>query len=155
MNIKKNQGDRVVLIKILKLMLPALIPSWRFFDEIAPSPRVEFAVLQTPQADPSQWNEFRPRPDHLSGASMLKRLFWNPLWNESLFLVSCSERLIESGNPYYIQEIFKRIKNDLSKNPAGPYVKFRLVFVHREGDELQKNILFVSPSMGLVDGEAA
>lgn len=134
-------------------MLPALIPSWRFFDEIAPSPRIEFAVLKVPQGDPSQWNEFRPRPVYLSGASILQRLFWNPHWNETLFLVSCSERLMESGDPHYIHEIFNRIKSDLPKDTAESYIQFRLVFVHREGDELQKNIMFVSPSMNLVDGE--
>lgn len=85
---------------------------------------------------------------------MLRRLFWNPHWNETLFLVSCSERLIESGDPHYIDEIFKRIKIDLPKNTAERYVKFRLLFVHREGDELKKQTMFVSPAMSLIDGEA-
>jgi hypothetical protein len=142
----------LILIEIFKLMLPALVPSWRFFDEIAPSPCVEFAVLETPQGDSSTWKVFRPRPARLSATSMFQRLFWNPHWNETLFLVSCSERLMESGDPFYVREIFKRIKDDLAKDIAAPYVQFRLVFVHREGDELQKNILFVSPPMSLVDG---
>ncbi|MFT3931935.1 MAG: hypothetical protein QM709_16735 [Spongiibacteraceae bacterium] len=143
----------MIFIQILKLMLPALIPSWRFFDEIAPSPRIEFSLLKTQQGDSSQWSEFRPRPQHLSGASMLKRLFWNPHWNETLFLVSCSERLLESGVPYYIHEIFKRITSDLPQDTAEPYVKFRLVFVHREGNALQKQVMFVSPLMRLANSE--
>lgn len=28
-----------------KLLLPALIPSWNFFDVIAPAPRVEYAQI--------------------------------------------------------------------------------------------------------------
>jgi hypothetical protein len=135
-------------------MLPALIPSWRFFDEVGPSPRVEFAVIETPRDEAPQWSEFRPRPAQLSGFSLLLRLFWNPHWNETLFLVSCSERLVESGDPYYLHEISRRIKNDLSGSAAGAYVKFRLVFVHREGDGLRKHILFESASIDLCGGEA-
>ena len=30
---------------MFRYVLPALIPSWRFFDYIAPSPRIEFAVV--------------------------------------------------------------------------------------------------------------
>ena len=45
----------------LKLLLPALIPSWRFFDTIAPSPRIEYALLHDPHAA-AAWREFRPRP---------------------------------------------------------------------------------------------
>ena len=145
----------MILFKILRLVLPVLIPSWRFFDEIAPSPRIEFAVLETPQSDPSEWSEFRPRPRHLSGTSLLLRLFWNPHWNETLFLVSCSERLIESGDPHCSREIFKRIKGDLWKDAAQRHVKFRLVLVHREGDVLQSDIVFVSPPMRLADGETS
>ncbi len=35
-------GDRACM---LQLLLPALIPSWRFFDRIGPAPRVEYALL--------------------------------------------------------------------------------------------------------------
>lgn len=143
----------MILIEILRLLLPALIPSWRFFDEVAPSPRIEFAVLETPQDDFPQWNEFRPRPGQLSAATVLRRLFWNPHWNETLFLVSCSERLIESGDPHWIRQIFKRIKSDLPPDAGQRYVQFRLVFVHREDDALQQQTLFVSPPLRAIDGE--
>ena len=33
------------MLQTVKLLLPALIPSWRFFSTIAPSPRIEFALL--------------------------------------------------------------------------------------------------------------
>ena len=33
--------------QIIRLLLPALIPSWRFFDVVAPSPRIEFVLLET------------------------------------------------------------------------------------------------------------
>jgi len=42
-----------------------------------------------------QRHEFRPRPEKLTSLQMLKRILWNPQWNESLFMVSCAERIIE------------------------------------------------------------
>ena len=47
-------GDKIML-QTLKLLLPALIPSWRFFDTIAPSPRIEFTLLKTAQDAPGDW----------------------------------------------------------------------------------------------------
>ena len=35
------------MLRTLKLLLPVLIPSWRFFDFIAPSPRIQFSLLKT------------------------------------------------------------------------------------------------------------
>jgi hypothetical protein len=48
------------MLQTLKLLLPALIPSWRFFDTIAPSPRIEFTLLKTAQDASGAWREFRP-----------------------------------------------------------------------------------------------
>ncbi len=140
----------------LKLLLPALIPSWRFFDTIAPSPRIEFTLLETPQSLSGHWQELRPRPARLSMPSMLKRIFWNPRWNESLFLVSCAERLMENPTEHSAQEILKGIKAELLRNAvdavATPYLQFRLVFVSREEAGLQKNITFISPVYSYREG---
>jgi len=137
------------MLQTLKLLLPALIPSWRFFDTIAPSPRIEFTLLKTAQDASDRWQEFRPRPARLSISSMLTRMVWNPRWNESLFLVSCAERLMESPTEHSGQEILKRLKAELERNSidvmATPYLQFRLVFVSREGSQLQKHITFISP----------
>lgn len=136
------------MLQTLKLLLPALIPSWRFFDVIEPSPRIEFTLLKTPQDTPTHWQEFRPRPAHLPISSMLKRMFWNPLWNESLFLVSCAERLMINPTEHSNQEILKRIKTEIEKSAtdttATPHLQFRLVFVRRHGTELEKDITFIS-----------
>lgn len=120
----------------LKLLLPALIPSWNFFDVIAPSPRIEYALLASPADAAGQWREFRPRPARLSLAAMLGRLFWNPRWNETLFLVSCAERLVEQPTAHSEDEIFRRIAADLAADPGGaaPWLCFRLVFLARAGD---------------------
>jgi hypothetical protein len=136
------------MLKTVKLLLPALIPSWRFFDTIAPSPRIEFTLLKAAHDVPENWQEFRPRPAHLSLGSMLKRLFWNPRWNETLFLVSCAERLMENGAEHHAREIAKRVQTELEQKAVFgrevPYLKFRLVFVHRQGMRLQQHITFTS-----------
>jgi len=117
------------------LLLPALIPSWNFFDVIAPSPRVEYALADSRDAALDVWTEFRPRPLRMPPAAMLGRLFWNPRWNESLFLVSCAERLVEEPTAHGEDEIFRRIAADLAAEPEAPaWLSFRLLFLDQAGE---------------------
>ena len=124
----------------LKLLLPALIPSWNFFDVIAPAPRVEYALLASPGDATGAWREFRPRPQSVSPVTMLARLVWNPRWNQTLFVMSCAERLAEDRTPEHSEaELFKRIAADLALEPqdaARPWLCFRLVFVSRDAEEI-------------------
>lgn len=134
------------MLQTVTLLLPALIPSWRFFDRIAPSPRIEFALLETEQETPGNWQEFRPRPVRLGALDFLRRMVFNPRWNESLFLVSCAERLMQHPTEHSSQEIHKRIEADLKRDKiAAAYLQFRLVFVSRDGTQLQKHITYLSP----------
>ncbi|WP_368184420.1 hypothetical protein [Aestuariibius sp. HNIBRBA575] len=137
------------LLRIVMLLLPALIPSWRFFKTVAPSPRVEFRILPADQSSSNaQWCEFRPRPATLSIWQMLRRMVWNPVWNEQLFLVSCAERLIANPTQHSIDEINSRIWADIAssppRTPAGSRLQFRLVFVCREGAEIVKYVDYES-----------
>ncbi len=141
-------------INSIKLLLPALIPSWNFFDVIAPSPRIQFSLLKSENIPIQKWQEFRPRPMHLSFIQMLKRMLWNPKWNESLFLVSCAERIVGDSSQQLIQhsenEILKRIENDLIsvESPLNisdvTHLQFRLIFLQRQGTELQEEVTFLS-----------
>jgi hypothetical protein len=116
------------------LLLPALIPSWNFFDVIAASPRVEYALADSRDAALDAWTEFRPRPQSLSPAAMLGRLLWNPRWNESLYLVSCAERLVEEPTAHGEDEVFRRIAADLAgRADVAPWLSFRLLFVDPTG----------------------
>lgn len=137
----------------LQLLLPALIPSWNFFDVIAPSPRVEFAVTSSAEAAPEAWREFRPRPHRLTPGAMAARMLWNPRWNESLFLVSCAERLIDNPTAHSEDEIFKRIAADLARGPetAEGWLAFRLVFVAREGEAILREVLFQASPRALAE----
>ncbi|MCG8491728.1 MAG: hypothetical protein MI743_08960 [Sneathiellales bacterium] len=132
------------------LLLPAVVPSWRFFDEIAPSPRVEYLLLGHEQ---EEWLEFRPRPEKISIFKMLRRMVWNPTWNESLFLVSCAERLMAEPTDHSANEIFDRISRDLFVANKGmapaPFLKFRLVFLYRVNGIIERHVTYQSEARAL------
>jgi len=104
------------MLKTLRLLAPALIPSWRFFDTITASPRIEVLALGAPDAPlhdpldaaPRDWRECRPRPRHLPPAVLARRLLWNPGWNDTLYMTSCAERLLEHETPHSVAEIAAR-----------------------------------------------
>ncbi|WGW04445.1 hypothetical protein [Tropicibacter oceani] len=123
--------------RTLSLLLPALIPSWRFFKTVAPSPRVEYRL------DGGDWTECRHRPDSVSLGRMLRRMLWNPRWNEQLFLVSLSERLVAEPTQHSLDELNKRIAR-LSGAQPGARLQFRLVFVCREGAQIVKFVEYES-----------
>ncbi len=134
--------------RLLNLLLPALVPSWRFFKTVEASPRVQWTL--DPVGVSEQWQEFRPRPERVSVQQLIVRLFWNPIWNESLFLVSCVERIQQEPNGHSIREIRQRIWADLNRSSEPSSVpaalRFRLVFIQREGSTLVEQVLFQSGS---------
>ena len=114
------------MLHFLSLILPGLIPS----------------------RPPPEWHEFRPRPPRLSIAATLRRLLWNPDWNEALYLVSLAERLMSDPTDHSIREISQRIISDLKKarapTPPGRHLQFRLVFVCREGVDIAQKVTYLS-----------
>ena len=142
------------LLQTLNLLLPAVVPSWRFFDIIAPSPRIEFTLLQNAQQPATDWQEFRPRPSTLPFRIMLKRMFWNPSWNEALFVVSCAERLISTSSEHSLNEIRDRIKAELNRSEKKfSFFQFRLILVSRENGQIKREVVFVSPAYGCAGNE--
>ena len=77
-------------------------------------------------------------------------MVWNPSWNESLFLTSCSERLLEKPTLHSEDEILKRITGDLLKYPAYAHLsattqlQFRLQLIQRNGQTIEHDIVFYS-----------
>lgn len=148
------------MVSIIKLLLPALLPSWRFFDAIGPSPRIQYALLPSPDADPETWLNFRPKPQRVTLAQALIRLFWNPVWNESLYLLTCAERCIEDPeDDAWELEILSRVARDIcppSPAPQGSFLTFRLELVDMEGAQMRRETAFRSralPCVDLLDGE--
>ena len=136
------------MIAAFRLLLPALLPSWRFFDLIAPSPRIEFALSRYHDEPVRDWIEFRPRPDRISPKKLVVSLFWNPLWNETLYLTTCSERLLEAPDLFRETQIVNRIRDDLilagRLEASHQFVRFRLVLVQRFEDSLERSVAFTS-----------
>lgn len=142
------------ILPTLRLLLPAILPSWRFFEEVAPSPRIEVALIRGPAgaADPAdlRWREFRPRPARIGAGAMLRRLLWNPEWNETLFLVSTAERFIAEGEEHRRQELTDRLRFHLNNSAAAAGAgalafRFRLSIVAREGAAIERAVVYVSP----------
>ena len=73
------------MARLIALLLPALIPSWRFFQTIEPSPRIEY------RTDGGAWRLANPVPRRVGPWRMLTRLFWNPARNDALYMTSCAE----------------------------------------------------------------
>ena len=142
--------------KTIFLILPVLVPSWRFFKTIEPSPRVQWTLIPDCGDAVADWHEFRARPENVSPSQMLFRLFWNPAWNETLFLVSCAERIQEHPTDHSINEIRRRILHEFVRteiDTSGKRMQFRLVFVHRDGTKISKEIVFLSETFAVTSGE--
>jgi len=135
------------MFHLFKLLLPAILPSWNFFDVIAPSPRIQFSLLDSKNKIVADWSEFRPRIKNLSLKQMFLRIFWNPVWNESLFMLSCAERIMENPTEHSELEILDRIKRDLLNNPtinSDLQLQFRLEVIERQNNKLIQTICFHS-----------
>jgi len=142
------------MLKSLRLLAPVLIPSWRFVDTITASPRIEVARLGAADQPVENWREFRPRPARLTLPAILLRLVWNPRWNETLFLTSCAERLLQESTGHSVREISRRIAAELrSEGGESCAFKFRLVLVSREGAALERQVAYVSPRQAVSDDD--
>ncbi|OIQ35509.1 MAG: hypothetical protein BM559_02820 [Roseobacter sp. MedPE-SWchi] len=135
------------VLRLLSLFLPTVIPSWRFFKTVAPSPRIEYRLIA--QGSAGAWREDRPRPAHLGLGRILRRMLWNPDWNEQLYLVSCSERLIEAPSQHSVDEINLRVAQALPVGAAAQALQFRLVFLSREGGKIVKLVEYESKPVPL------
>lgn len=133
----------VSMLRTLSLVAPALFPSWRFFQAVEPSPRIEAAFLADP-GDAPEWRPVRPPPRRATLAATLASLFWNPRRNETLYLVSCAERIIEDGRAHAEREILARIRAD-APEADGLWLRFRLRTVRREGAALVQETAHLSP----------
>lgn len=138
------------------------MPSWRFFDAVTASPRIDYTLLAASDGVAEHWQEFRPRPAILTPAAMLRRMLWNPQWNESLFLVSLAERLMSAATPETVahseRELLLRIARDLDRRGGcdrDARLQIRLRLVGRPGpmEAVASEIVYLSdacPLAGLI-----
>ncbi len=141
----------------LRLLLPAIVPSWRFFDAVTASPRIDYVLLPSPDVEGEDWREFRPRAAVLTPGRMMRRLVWNPEWNENLYLVSLAERLMSrttaATEVHSERELLLRVARHLDRHglgqgvgQGGAWLRIRLRFVSRtaEDDRVAARIVYVS-----------
>lgn len=135
---------------MLRLLLPALLPSWRFFASVGPAPRIEFALLDDPKATP-QWQPLIDPVIRVSWLQSFLRLFWNPKRNEELYLVTCCERLLAERpdrSSFWQREILARVIQGQAIQKAlaltSAHLVFRIVLLERRGDKVMVEVAFVS-----------
>ncbi len=78
---------------------------------------------------------------------MLARLFFNPAWNEALFLVTCAERFREDGAPAALPHIQERALLAARRVEPGAPLQLRIRFVLGQGparieEEIYRAALF-------------
>jgi hypothetical protein len=143
---------------MLHYLLPALLPSWRFFDSIGPSPRLEFCLLQHAADTPLQWLRFRPVVQRMTVPAQLRSLLWNPRGNEALYLLSSSEKLLQRQSIAAQMEIAQRMtaafsSGEIATAPQHRFFVFRLLEIERGDDGLLAQVSFESPVF-LLPGKA-
>ncbi|MET0357487.1 MAG: hypothetical protein ABW044_11970 [Cellvibrio sp.] len=138
---------------MLKLFLPVIFPSWRFFSSIGPSPRIHIAFTLNGDDEPVDWREFRSRPQNISIREGVFRLFHNPHWNETLYINTCAERLFEGHSEMREREIMRRIlvaiqSGEIAPEAGSNYVRYRISAIIREGEVVTQPVTFISVAVG-------
>ena len=135
--------------RTIELLLPALIPSWRFFKSVEASPRIEYRLLQG--STHSEWASSFERPVSLTPLQFALRLLWNADWNDHLFMVSCAERLTDHPTQHSIDELNTRISRRIKDADLSGLLQFRLLFLSRDGHQLLIVIAYESQPVALAD----
>ena len=115
-----------------------MIPSWRFFRVIEPSPRIEIAE-PSGSIESEVWHPWRPRPARVGALQMLGRLFWNPWWNQCLYLTSLAERVVRDDCAFAREEIRARICADL---PGVADPRYRIVLLDRDDSRVVMQVAY-------------
>lgn len=136
-----------MLRRTIDLLLPVLFPSWRFFKQVGPSPRVEYRVLS--DARESEWRESHPIPEHIGFGRMARRMVWNPSRNTQLYMVSLSERLVSGLVEHSESELNQLIAEKIAED-AGD-LQFRLMFMTPEGDQIVGTVVYESQPVALTE----
>ncbi|MEP4196447.1 MAG: hypothetical protein ABJL99_12520 [Aliishimia sp.] len=134
------------MFSLIHLILPTLFPSWRFFEDVGPSPRIDFRLLREGTA--TQWRDAIPRPERVSPFEAICRLFWNRHRNESLYLTSCSERLIVEPTDHTLAQINTRLMR--RHGQVGAQIQFRLRLITRDEDRIDTTIAYESEPVHVV-----
>jgi len=134
-----------MITRTFALLLPALFPSWRFFKQVGPSPRVEYRILNEGQG--SEWRESHLIQEHVGLWRMARRMVWNPTRNTQLYMVALAERLV-SGLVEHSEAELNRLIAEKIGEVAGE-LQFRLMFMTPEGDQIVGTVAYESQPVAL------
>ena len=123
-----------------RLLLPVIFPSWRFFKDVGPSPRVQYRLLEKGAAQ--DWRDAWPRPDRVRPGEMARRLFWNAEWNAYLFSVTCAERLIEGHKEYFEDMLTRLVAARVAARP-GSGLQIRVVMLERKFGGIERTTAYM------------
>jgi len=145
---------------LLKLLLPILFPSWRFFSSIGPSPRIEVGFVADKNFESQEWLPFRPLPKRINFTLALQQLFHNPLRNERLYINTCAEHLFESCSEFREREIGQRLvaaalRKEIVVDGEFHYLVFRIRALESIAGQVCDEVVFVSRPFALVDSGGA
>lgn len=139
---------------MIKLLLPVLFPSWRFFSGIGPSPRFDIGFVKEGETDPLHWIDLSQLPKQLGIWHGVGRLFHNPVWNDWLYINTCAEHLFEFNSDFREREIADRLLSLFQANAnkipdEASYFCFRIRAI--ESDDLypREKIAFFSKLFSL------
>ena len=168
-------------VAAVRLLGPVLIPSWRFFDGVGASPRLEYAIAEHAADEPAQWHTLPLNVANVSITQLLWRLVYNAARNDQLFLVSCCERVLEASSGEATQsqaaradssvcagaqrEILLRVllharhagllplRADLLalRSTTGYWLRFRILEVRRVETALHTELAFTSEAVGVAE----
>jgi hypothetical protein len=134
---------------MLSLIFPIFFPSWRFFSEVDPSPRFLLAFLSKENDTPDTWQEFFLLPVKVTWLQSFVNLFWNPSWNQRLYLNSCAERLLNEYSLERENEIVARLLLAISNSSEtlmsdAHYIIVRIDTLIRENKQITQTTQFIS-----------
>lgn len=132
-------------LRLLRLLLPVLVPSWRFFDVIAASPRIDYGWSDAVSVEPVHWHPFCPPPAVLGFGQQLCGLVWNPNRNAALYLVSCGDRVVHGGDAFALAEIRSALlraagQGELVKD--GLQLHLRIRSVERQDTAMMEEVVY-------------
>lgn len=106
------------------MILPAFIPSWKFFDQVGEALLVEYAWTSA-TAEPQVWQNAN-RMSALSWSEMFLRLFWNPVGNEDLFIMSAADRFLRDSSESRLNIVRQRVAHRHPPENETDYLHLRI-----------------------------
>lgn len=138
-------------MNVIQLLAPVFIPSWRFFDEVGSSPRIEIGFGEIQDEPPTVWMEFRSISKDISIKDYIIRMIWNPVRNQDLFLMTCAQKVLEEQKQCYIDQIKRIISASKAVQSQcrheDRFLYFRLVYLFSDDEDLSKEIGYISDAI--------